>query len=67
MGERVARRLRVLLDEGKLRHSRITREMVLKELEGAGRDLETARKSSKDDDYKWATVQAYYSIFHAAT
>ena len=40
--------------------------MVLKEFEGAGRDLETARKSFNDDDYKWATIQAYYSIFHAA-
>jgi uncharacterized protein (UPF0332 family) len=40
--------------------------MVSKELDGAKNDLETARKSLKAGDYKWATVQAYYSIFHAA-
>jgi uncharacterized protein (UPF0332 family) len=40
--------------------------MVSKELDGAKNDLETARKSLTAGDYKWATVQAYYSIFHAA-
>jgi uncharacterized protein (UPF0332 family) len=40
--------------------------MVAKELEGARRDLEAARKSLKAADHKWATIQAYYSIFHAA-
>jgi uncharacterized protein (UPF0332 family) len=40
--------------------------MVSKELEGAKDDLETARKSLTAGDYKWATIQAYYSIFHAA-
>jgi uncharacterized protein len=40
--------------------------MVAKELEGARRDLEAARKSLRAGDQKWATIQAYYSIFHAA-
>jgi uncharacterized protein (UPF0332 family) len=40
--------------------------MVSKELDGAKDDLETAKKSLRAGDYKWATVQAYYSIFHAA-
>jgi len=40
--------------------------MVVKEREGARRDLEAARKSLKSGDQKWATIQAYYSIFHAA-
>jgi uncharacterized protein (UPF0332 family) len=40
--------------------------MITKELDGAKNDLETAKKSLKTGDYKWATVQAYYSIFHAA-
>lgn len=66
MGEGVTPGLKVLLNEGKLRRARITRETVLKEFEGASKDLETARKSLKEDDYKWATIQAYYSIFHAA-
>lgn len=40
--------------------------MVLKELDGARKDLEAAKKSLKTGDHKWATIQAYYSIFHAA-
>lgn len=40
--------------------------MVSKELHAAKNDLETAKKSLMSGDYKWATVQAYYSIFHAA-
>lgn len=38
----------------------------MKELEGARRDLEASRKSLRMGDDKWATVQAYYSIFHGA-
>jgi uncharacterized protein (UPF0332 family) len=40
--------------------------MVSKELDGAKNDLETAKKSLTAGDYKWATIQAYYSIFQAA-
>ncbi|MCX5715356.1 MAG: HEPN domain-containing protein [Candidatus Omnitrophica bacterium] len=37
-----------------------------KELETALADLETARKTYKAGDYKWATIQIYYSMFHSA-
>jgi len=37
-----------------------------KELETAKADLETARKTYKEGDYKWATIQIYYSMFHSA-
>ncbi len=40
--------------------------MVLKEFEASKNDLETARRSLNEEDHKWATVQAYYSMFHAA-
>ena len=40
--------------------------MVAKELKGSGSDLETAKASYEAGNHKWATVQAYYSIFHAA-
>ena len=43
-----------------------SREMIEKELEGAKYDLSSAEESLQDKDYKWASVQAYYSIFHAA-
>ena len=41
-------------------------ELVAGELETAGKDLESSRKTFAELDYKWATIQAYYSIFHAA-
>ena len=37
-----------------------------KELDTAKADLETARKTYKEEDYKWATIQIYYSMFHSA-
>jgi uncharacterized protein (UPF0332 family) len=40
--------------------------MVTKELKGSESDLATAKASYEAGDHKWATVQAYYSIFHAA-
>lgn len=41
-------------------------EMIKKEIEGAKYDLSSAEESLNDEDYKWASVQAYYSMFHAA-
>jgi uncharacterized protein (UPF0332 family) len=66
MGERLRPALKSLLSEGRIRRSRASPEMILKEIQGARKDLETARKSLNEADYKWATIQAYYSIFHAA-
>ena len=66
MGERIAPGLRSLLRERKIIRSRISKGMVLKELEASKNDLGAARKSRDEEDYKWATVQARYSIFHAA-
>jgi uncharacterized protein (UPF0332 family) len=37
-----------------------------KELETAKSDLERAKKTYKEGDYKWATIQIYYSMFHSA-
>ena len=37
-----------------------------KEIETARADLETAQKTYKESDYKWATIQIYYSMFHSA-
>ena len=40
--------------------------MIAKELAVAESDLAAATGSLKRADHKWATVQGYYSIFHAA-
>jgi uncharacterized protein (UPF0332 family) len=42
------------------------KNLVEDELKAAKGDLERAKKTFADSDYKWATIQAYYSIFHAA-
>jgi uncharacterized protein (UPF0332 family) len=43
-----------------------SKEMIQKELESAEYDLERARNSLDQEDFKWAAVQSYYSMFHAA-
>lgn len=42
------------------------KNLVAKELSQAAADLSTARESIENDNYKWATIQAYYSMFHSA-
>ena len=54
-----------------LRAGRIVRvtpsvPMIEKELDAAQLDLETAEGSLSRDNAKWASVQAYYSMFHSA-
>ncbi len=34
------------------------------ELNEAHSDLESAKKSFEEEDFKWATIKAYYSMFH---
>ena len=40
--------------------------LVTKELNSASSDLKSAKESFDEKDYKWATIQAYYSMFHSA-
>ncbi|MFP3984661.1 MAG: HEPN domain-containing protein [Candidatus Bathyarchaeia archaeon] len=66
MGTRVSFKFKRLLEERRLIRIKPDRKFVLKEIEGAESDLETARNSLKDENFKWAIVQGYYSIFYAA-
>jgi len=66
MGTRVSFRFRQLLEERRLTRIKPDRKLVLKEIEGAKSDLETARKSLRDGNFKWAIIQGYYSTFHTA-
>ena len=43
-----------------------TKEMIDKEITSAEYDFLRSKESIQDEDYKWASVQAYYSMFHAA-
>jgi len=40
--------------------------LVVKELELADFDLTRAKASFQEKDYKWTTIQTYYSMFHSA-
>jgi len=40
--------------------------LVSKELESANDDLAASKDSLVRGNYKWATIQAYYSMFHIA-
>lgn len=39
---------------------------MLKEIDGAESDLKEAENSLAREEYKWATIQGYYSVFHSA-
>lgn len=54
------------IKERRLMKIKASKEMIEKELSSAGYDLERSRDSLHDKDFKWASVQAYYSMFHAA-
>jgi len=66
MGMRMSFKFKQLLEERRLTKIKADRKLVLKEMKGAESDLETAMKSLKDGNFKWATIQGYYSIFHSA-
>lgn len=60
MDERFVRCVR----EGKIVKENPQLDIVEKELDAAESDLESAGRSVSEENFKWATVQAYYSMFH---
>ncbi len=66
MGDGVSSEFRLLLQERKLLRARVTRQMIMKEIGAAETDLQDARDSLQQHKFKWATIQAYYSMFHSA-
>lgn len=54
------------LKRGKIRSFSRGKSLSSKELDTAASDFERAKKTYKDGDYKWATIQIYYSMFHSA-
>lgn len=45
---------------------RVERDLIEKEIKEAEGDLGRAGNSASEGDFKWATIQAYYSMFHTA-
>ena len=62
---RVSTTLKRLLEQRRLLRTTLGGEAVEKELEATGYDLQSAKTSLEEADFKWATVKAYYSMFHA--
>jgi len=54
------------LKKGKIKPFSRGSALALKEVETAASDLERAKKTFEENDFKWATVQIYYSMFHCA-
>jgi uncharacterized protein (UPF0332 family) len=52
--------------KGKIKPFSRGRTLAPKELDTAASDLERARKTYQEGDFKWATIQIYYSMFHSA-
>lgn len=54
------------LEEGFLKKVKPNKKEIEKEIKESRSDLKDARFSFKMGKYKWCTIQAYYSMFHAA-
>ena len=54
------------LKRGKIKSFSRGKTLAPKELQAACADLERAKQTYKDGDYKWATIQIYYSMFHSS-
>ncbi len=64
--ERINLEFKNCLQQGRIKTFSRGPALASKELDIAVSDLERARKTLKDGDYKWATIQLYYSMFHCA-
>ena len=42
------------------------KNLIPGELSASRTDFERTKKTYQEEDYKWSTIQAYYSMFHAA-
>lgn len=51
---------------GTIKSYSATNEEIIKELGQSDNDLIRAKETMQARDYKWSTIQAYYSMFHAA-
>lgn len=54
------------LERGKIKLFPKAKQLVSKELALAREDLKIAKESFAKKNYKWSTIQAYYSMFHTS-
>lgn len=53
------------ISKGKIVKINIDPDLISKEMREAENDLNSCEKSLKDGNFKWAIIQAYYSMFHS--
>ena len=54
------------LGSGRSKRCSPDKRIVRKELDAATDDLERAKRTFIEEDAKWSSIQAYYSMFHSA-
>ncbi|MBI2079836.1 HEPN domain-containing protein [Candidatus Micrarchaeota archaeon] len=54
------------IKEGKLVKEKVDPDLIKKEINGAESDIRSATNSFSERDFKWTTIQSYYSMFHTA-
>ena len=54
------------LKKNKIRKFSRGKFLAEKELKIAGSDLQQAKTTFSENNYKWATIQCYFSMFHSA-
>jgi len=55
-----------LIRDGHLQRIKPSTELAEKEFSEADYDMGSARRALEEKDYKWATVKAYFAVFHSA-
>jgi uncharacterized protein (UPF0332 family) len=66
MGEKMSLEYEECLERGKITKYSRGKTIAQKEFQEAKDDFKTAQESNIGGNHKWATVQAYYAMFHAA-
>ncbi|MDP2807346.1 MAG: HEPN domain-containing protein [bacterium] len=66
MAENISPEYRECLEKGRLKKFPQAAGLAPAELEQAAADLMAARQSLAQGSHKWASIQAYYAMFHAA-
>ena len=54
------------LEEGYLMKEKADEKLITKEIEESKYDFQKAKDAFEAEDYKWAIIKCYYSMFHAA-
>lgn len=66
MGKKIASQFEECIRSKKITKLAAAGELVEKELRVAKADLAAGREGLEHERFKWSTIQAYYSMFHAA-